>query len=69
MQSALKVDRGKKFYVLGWLVLNVDLGIVLALVSIGLSLLGAKYAQWKQKAKQLKKTVHLLVDALSEFCS
>ena len=46
--------------------LEIDIGIVLAIVSIGLSLAGAKYVQWKSKAKQLKKTVDLLVDATED---
>ena len=46
--------------------MEIDIGIVLAIVSIGLSLFGAKYAQWKSKAKQLKTTVDLLVDATED---
>jgi hypothetical protein len=46
--------------------LEIDIGIGLAIVSIGLSLAGAKYAQWKGKAKQLKRTVDLLVDATED---
>jgi hypothetical protein len=46
--------------------LEIDIGIVLAIVSIALSVAGAKYAQWKQKAKQLKTTVDLLVDATED---
>jgi hypothetical protein len=46
--------------------LEIDVGVVLAMVSIVLSIVGAKYAQWKQKAKQLKTTVDLLVDATED---
>jgi hypothetical protein len=46
--------------------LEIDIGIVLAVISIALSLAGAKYAQWKGKAKQLKMTVDLLIDATED---
>jgi dTDP-D-glucose 4,6-dehydratase len=66
MQSALNVVWGKGSQNRGWLGLEIDIGIVLAIVSIGLSLAGAKYAMWKQKAKQLKMTVDLLVAATED---
>ena len=46
--------------------MEIDIGVVLAIVSIVLSLFGAKYVQWKQKAKQLKNTVDLLIDATED---
>ena len=46
--------------------MEIDLEIVQAVASIVLTLAGAKYAQWKTKAKQLKKTVDLLVDATED---
>jgi hypothetical protein len=66
MQSALKAGRSRTFSIRGWFGLEIDVGMVLAVVSLGLSLLGAKYVQWKSKAKQLKKTVDLLVDATED---
>jgi hypothetical protein len=46
--------------------LEIDVGMVLAIVSLGLSLVGAKYVQWKSKAEQLKKTLDMLVDATED---
>jgi hypothetical protein len=66
MQSTLNVVCCKKILHERLVELEIDIGIVLAIVSIGLSLAGAKYAQWKGKAKQLKKTVDLLVDATED---
>jgi hypothetical protein len=66
MQSALKAVCSRAFFKRGWFGLEIDIGMVLAVVTLGLSLVGAKYVQWKSKAKQLKKTVDLLVDATED---
>ena len=66
MQSALNVICIKRFSEQRLAELEIDVGVVFALVSMGLSLVGAKYAQWKRKAKQLKTTVDLLVDATED---
>lgn len=46
--------------------MEIDAGVAAAIITLLLTLVGAKYVQWKGKAKQLKSTVDLLVDATED---
>ena len=46
--------------------MEIDAGTVVLVVTIALSLFGAKHIQVKGKAKQLQKTVDLLVAATED---